>query len=147
MSAHITVMGLLVSLPAASGSAALACGAADHGVCLTDAKPILRIVKGMDDPAKCCALCLADEGCAAWNTNSNMKQCFLRAVYLASKGNQSQCISGRMAGRTPAPAPLQKSCMPTSGRAGSRPITASSATGVGTPPVGGHLVPKPYPGR
>lgn len=28
-----------------------------------------------------------------------------------------------------------------------KPITASSATGVGTPPVGGHLVPKPYPGR
>ena len=105
MVSGIPLLPLLVSLPAASGSAAPGCGAADHGVCLTDAKPILRIVKGMDDPAKCCALCLADEGCAAWNTNSDMKQCFLRAVYLASKGNQSQCISGRMAGRTPPPAP------------------------------------------
>ena len=87
---------LLLSSPVSSalGVVAPSCAKVEHGVCLEAAKPILRIIKGTHDPAACCAQCLNLTACVAWNVNSAMDQCFLRAV--AGPANPgSQCISGQ----------------------------------------------------
>jgi hypothetical protein len=50
------------------------CAKVEHGVCLNQAKPILRIIKGTHDPAACCAHCLNLTACVSWNVNSGMDQ-------------------------------------------------------------------------
>lgn len=102
--AHLALLlVLMASSVSVSASAAPSCAKVDHGVCLTNAKPIIRIIKGTHEPAACCAQCLNLTTCVSWNVNSEMDQCFLRAVAgPASPGNQ--CISGQT-GRKGPPAP------------------------------------------
>lgn len=96
-------LALLLSSSASSALAvAPSCAKVEHGVCLTAAKPILRIIKGTHDPAACCAQCLNLTACVAWNVNIAMDQCFLRAV--AGPANPgSQCISGQTGRKGPPP--------------------------------------------
>ena len=80
------------------------CGPVDHGVCMNAAKPILRIVKDSVDPGACCALCLNMTACAAWNINSEMKQCFLRATGVPTNPG-AKCISQQLRPNPPSPPP------------------------------------------
>eukprot|EP01052_Picozoa_sp_SAG31_P022933 SAG31_NODE_1852_length_7072_cov_12.649792_1_plen_652_part_00 len=81
-------------------ASAPSCARVNEGVCLTSAKPILQIVKGTDDPAACCAMCLNNSKCVSWNVNSQINQCFLRAVAGPSNKGE-QCISGQTGRKAP----------------------------------------------
>ena len=90
-----------------SSTAAPSCGKVDKGVCLTRAKPILKIIAtpgAGKDEAACCAACLAQKTCVSWNVNSGTDKCYLRAVAFPSNRG-AQCTSGQIAGRSPSPAP------------------------------------------
>lgn len=80
------------------------CSAGTKGVCMTAAKPILRIIKHTDDSAACCAACTNLTACAAWNINTAMKQCFLRATGVPTNPG-SQCISQQLRPNPPSPPP------------------------------------------
>lgn len=82
------------------------CSTTQPGVCLTAAKPILQIIKGTHDPAACCHACTNDTRCVSWNVNSQMNQCFLRAVSGPTNPGK-QCISGQT-GRDGPPPPKPK---------------------------------------
>ena len=102
---------LLLLLLLLTGDSAAAAASAEPprctqqpGVCLTAAKPILQIVKGTHDPADCCARCLNLTACVAWNVNTAMDQCFLRAVAGPTNPGE-QCISGQTGRPSPPPGP------------------------------------------
>lgn len=80
------------------------CSTKQSGVCLNLAKPILHIIKGTHDPGACCAACLNDTKCVSWNVNSQMNQCFLRAVSGPTNPGK-QCISGQTGRKGPPPPP------------------------------------------
>ena len=80
----------------------LNCSAPDHGICLSASKPIIQTFTNTTDVGACCRACDANKKCVAWNVNTDMRQCFLRAVYVSNPG--SQCISGRTRDPPP-PAP------------------------------------------
>lgn len=79
-----------------------ACAKVESGVCLNDAKPILRIIKGTHDPGACCASCWNLSTCVSWNVNREMNQCFLRAVSGPTNPG-AQCISGQTGREGPPP--------------------------------------------
>jgi hypothetical protein len=81
-----------------------ACAKVESGVCLNDAKPILRIIKGTHDPGACCASCWNLSTCVSWNVNREMNQCFLRAVSGPTNPG-AQCISGQTGREGPPPPP------------------------------------------
>ena len=79
------------------------CAAANYSkLCLHNAKPILRSFESVD-PGECCRNCTAEPKCISWNVNMNMKQCFLRASYVANPG--TGCISGQSRAVPPPPPP------------------------------------------
>ena len=102
------ILPSLAWLPISTSSAPPTCTKINVGVCLSDAKPILKIVKNMDDPAVCCEMCRNVTKCVSWNINTAMRQCFLRAV--AGPTNPgSQCKSGQLRPNPPKPAPAPPS--------------------------------------
>eukprot|EP00037_Helgoeca_nana_P024982 m.268529 g.268529 ORF g.268529 m.268529 type:complete len:230 (+) comp26811_c0_seq1:1591-2280(+) len=79
----------------------LNCSVVNQGVCMKDA-PIVAKIENTDDIGQCCAACLKNTACIAWNVNTFLKTCFLRGTPGPTETNSS-CASGQVRPYTPPP--------------------------------------------
>ena len=70
------------------------------GLCQERAN-MVQEVRGVVDPAACCAACKTNPACVAWNTNTPRKLCRLLSDWEPNPGGD--CVSGAL--RVPGPAP------------------------------------------
>jgi len=78
----------------------LNCSVVNEGVCMKKA-PIVQTLDGDDIPT-CCAACLKNAACIAWNVNTFMNKCFLRSAPGPTEPNAS-CASAQVRPYTPPP--------------------------------------------
>jgi hypothetical protein len=99
---------------AAPGNLTGNCSVVQHGVCLHNARPIIRSFN-TQSISECCGNCSAEPKCNTWNLNTAMKSCFLRGSWKPNPGKE--CISGCVRGACapPSPPPPRPPPPPTAG--------------------------------